>query len=127
MAFYVNKKGADTATEHDIEATKLDYKALKAFRDDAEPEDADEDLSFTLFTKPVRRHEISNHRFRELFPSACFNMLRMTKLKPKPKSSEVKAGEFDSYIAVTPLAGSSKVSVWEVLITEDMVSIIPQA
>lgn len=117
--FYVNKKGEDSASAAGHpEATPLKYKTLK---------DATE---FILYTKPVSIKKMQaatslSEYFRELFPQACFVMLRCTDLKPK--SAEVKAGDFDHCLHVVPHPqGKHKVTSWLVKIGDDHVEILAQ-
>jgi hypothetical protein len=117
--FYVNKKGLDSASAGGHpEAIPLKYKDLKGTTE------------FTLYTKPVSIKKMQaatslSEYFRELFPQACFVMLRCTELKPK--SAEVKAGDFDHCLQVfLHPQGKHKVTSWLVKIEDDHVEIQAQ-
>ena len=117
--FYVNKKGLDSASAGGHpEAIPLKYKDLKGTTE------------FTLFTKPVSIKKMQaatslSEHFRELFPQACFVMLRCTDLKPK--SAEVKAGDHDHRLEVfLHQQGKHKVTSWLVKIDGDRVEILAQ-
>ena len=113
MAFYVNKKGADTALLDGVnDAQALKYKTLRESKI----------KEFVLYTKPVKVQDVE--AFRELFSAACFAMLRCTKQKPKPTSQQVKSGECDHLLAVTVYPRTEKVSKWDVMISDDRVDIV---
>lgn len=118
--FYVNKKGADSATAGGhLEAIPLKYRDLKGTAE------------FTLYTKPVsiKKMQAANslsEYFRELFPQACFVMLRCCP-ELKPKSAQVKDGDYDHCLHVVPHPqGKHKVTTWIVKIEHDHVEILAQ-
>jgi hypothetical protein len=117
--FYVNKKGLDSASAGGHpEAIPLKYKDLKGTTE------------FTLYTNQSRSKRCkpqlhSASTFASSFPKLALSCSAAP--SSKPKSAEVKAGDFDHCLQVfLHPQGKHKVTSWLVKIEDDHVEIQAQ-